>query len=404
MRVATRRPHVSLWTRSALTLRCRTRCLSTTAAQFAPLLCLDDLTCSRFHLFATTRVTAPSNKDDGLPLLPATTNPSDLGFGKVVAQQVKGRFINRDGVANSRKYGLGPQRAERFYLRALNANWSQFLGWMAGSLLLLNGFFALAYVSLGPSAISGGERLGLDDPFMRAFSFSVALFTTTGSGVMNAVGSTAQWLAAFESLFGPMFLVGIAGLMIARLTRPRMRIRFSESAVVAPYESGRALMFRMVNEQPGELADVSVRMNLSRFEMFDGVRKREFHTLKLERNSVDMFNLSWTIVHPITADSPLAGITPADFAASEAEIIVFVSAHEETFSTRVTTRTSYLWDELNWDVKFANIFASAPDNVIAIDVERLSRTERVDEGTTSKPAAREFEPRTPGLVTGWAGG
>ena len=349
-------------------------------------------------------MTAPSHEDELLPPLPATTNPTDLGFGKVVAQQVKGRFINRDGVANSRKYGLGPQRAERFYLRALNANWPEFLGWMTGSLLLLNGFFALAYVSLGPDAVSGAEKLGLDDPFMRAFSLSVALFTTTGSGVMNTVGSTAGWLAAFESLFGPMFLVAIGGLMIARLTRPRVRIRFSESAIVAPYEGGRALMFRMVNEQPGELADVTVRVNLSRFEMFDGVREREFHTLKLERNSVDMFNLSWTIVHPITADSPLAGFTPAEYSASEAEIIIFVSAHEETFSTRVTTRTSYLWDELRWDVKFASIFASAPDNVIAIDVERLSRTERVDEGATSKPAAKELEPKTPGLVTGWAGG
>lgn len=344
------------------------------------------------------------NEDEGPPLSPAATNPTDLGFGRVVAQQVKGRFLNRDGVANSRKYGLGPQRAERFYLRALNANWSQFLGWMTGSLLLVNGCFALAYVSLGDAAISGTDRLGLSDPFLRAFSFSVALFTTTGSGVMNAVGSTAQWLAAFESLFGPMFLVTIAGLMIARLTRPRMRLRFSESAIIAPYEGGRALMFRMVNEQPGELAEVTARVTLSRYEMFDGVRERDFHTLKLERNSIDLFNLSWTVVHPITADSPLAGVTPEEFASSEAEVIIFISAHEETFSTRVTSRTSYLWDEIRWDVKFASIFASGPDNVIAIDVERLSRTERLDEGATSKPAPKEFEPKTPGVTTGWSSG
>ena len=116
-----------------------------------------------------------------------------------------------------------------------------------------------------------------------------------------------------------------------------------------------------------------------------------------------MFNLHWTVVHPITADSPLAGVTPEAYAESEAELIIFVSAHEETFSTRVTARTSYLWDELRWDVKFASIFASGPDNVIAIDVERLSRTERVDEGRTSKPAARESEPKTPGIASGWRG-
>lgn len=349
-------------------------------------------------------MSADFNDENAPPPIAAVTEPDDLGFGKVVAQQVKGRFLNRDGTPTSRKYGLGSQRAARFYLRALNANWADFLGWLAGSLLLLNGFFALAYVALGDGAISGVERVGLDDPFMRAFSFSVSLFTTTGSGVMNAVGTTAQWLAAFEQLFGPMFLVAVAGLMIARLTRPRVRIRFSESAIIAPYEGGRGLMFRMTNEQPGELAEITVRMTLSRFEDFNGVRERDFHALKLERNSVDLFNLHWTVVHPINADSPLAGVTPETFAASEAEVMVFVSAHEETFSTRVTTRASYFWDEFRWDVKFASIFAASPDDAIAIDVERLSRTERVDEGTTSKPAPKESEPRTPGLNTGWTSG
>ena len=31
------------------------------------------------------------------------------------------------------------QRAERFYMEALNARWPQFAAWLAGSLLLLNG-------------------------------------------------------------------------------------------------------------------------------------------------------------------------------------------------------------------------------------------------------------------------
>ncbi|MBC8090219.1 MAG: transporter [Phycisphaerae bacterium] len=330
------------------------------------------------------------DQDLSTPPPPPVTEPTDLGFGKFVAQQVKGRFLNRDGTARSRKYGLGSQRAEHFYMSALNARWPEFLGWLAGALLLLNGCFALAYLSLGPAAIKGADGLGLDDPFLRAFSYSVSLFTTTGSGVMTAFGPTAQWLAAFESLFGPLFLVAVAGLMIARLTRPRMRLRFSESAIIAPYEGGRGLMFRMVNAQPGDLADVQARVMLARFENIDGVRERDFHALKLERNSLELFNLHWTVVHPITADSPLAGVTPESLAESEAELMIFVSAHEPTFSTRVTSRTSYFWDEIRWDVKFASIFASTPDNVMAIDVERLDRTERVDEGATSKPSTKEF--------------
>ena len=331
--------------------------------------------------------TADSN--DAETPTPHAADQADLGFGRVVAQAVRGRFLSHDGVPTSRKYGLGAQRAERFYLSALNARWPTFLGWLAGGLLLLNGFFALAYLALGNEALQGLDGLGLGDPFLRAFSFSVAVFTTTGTGAMNPAGATATWLVVFESLVGPLTLVAASGLLIARLTRPRMSIRFSESAIVAPYEKGRALMFRMVNAQPGELSDVQVRLNLIWFEEVSGKRERNFHRLELERNSVEFFSLHWTVVHPITSDSPLRGFTPESLRAAEAEFVILVTAHEETFSTRVTARSSYLWDEIRWDVKFASIFASAPDGVIAIDVDRLDRTERLEEGVTRRPAATE---------------
>ena len=345
---------------------------------------------------ASAPVIPPSPDDRDAVATPAASIPpaptrefTDLGFGRVVAQQVRGRFLSHDGEPTSRKYGLGAQRLERAYLRALAAPAPAFLAWALGGLLLLNGFFTLAYLALGDGALRGGEALGLSDPFLRAFSFSVGVFTTTGTGPMYAVGTTAQWLVILESFIGPLVLVATAGVLIARLTRPRMRLRFSESAVVAPYDGGRGLMFRIVSVQPGELSDVRVRASLVMVEDTPSGRQRNFYPLALERAGVDLFTLHWTVVHPITADSPLAGVTPEELAASQAEFLVFVSALEQTFSTRVTARTSYLWDEVRWDVKFASIFANGPEGMIAIDVERLSRTERLDEGATRTPAALE---------------
>ena len=333
---------------------------------------------------------SPTPKSDGAtPSAPPTRDGSDLGFGRVVVQAVRGRFINRDGEPNSIKYGLGAQRTMRLYLAALAAGWPAFLGWMFGALLLINGCFALAYTALGAGALRGTEQVGLDDPFLRAFSFSIGVFTTTGSGPMYAYGPTANWLVDLESFIGPITLVAAFGIMIARLMRPRIRLAFSESAIIAPYEGGRGLMFRIVNMRPSDLSDVKARVNLIWYEDFDGVRERNFHELKLERDSVELFTLHWTIVHPITATSPLAGITPERLADAQAEFVVFISALEETFSTRVTTRTSYIWDEVSWDVKFASIFANGPDGIIAIDVERLSRTERLEDGATRTPAALE---------------
>ncbi|MCC6931275.1 MAG: hypothetical protein IT359_19960 [Gemmatimonadaceae bacterium] len=323
---------------------------------------------------------------------PATSNEQpeeDLGFGHVAAQNVRGRFINRDGTPHSHKYGLGPQRAERLYRHALAAPWPGFLLWTVGFVLLLNGIFALAYVSLGSDAIGGSDALALTDPFLRALAFSVGIFSTAGTGPMHAVGPAATWLAIAESLAGPMVLLAIGGIAVARLTRPRMRLAFSESAVVAPYEGGRALMFRMVNVSPGELNNVKVRVSLIRFETFDGVRERNFHVLELERDLVELFTMHWTVVHPITAASPLAGVTPEQLAADQVEVVIQVTANEESFATRVTSRTSYTWEDVRWDAKFASIFTAAPDGVIAIDVERLSRLEPLAEGSTSRPAALE---------------
>jgi inward rectifier potassium channel len=169
-----------------------------------------------------------------------------------------------------------------------------------------------------------------------------------------------------------------------------MRLRFSESAVVAPYEGGRGLMFRIVNVQPGELSDVQVRVSITLFEESNGKRERNFYPLSLERTSVDLFTLHWTIVHPITEDSPLKGATPDSLRDAQAELLVLVNAHEETFSTRVTARASYWWDEIRWDAKFASIFASSTEEVRALDVERLDRLERLEPGRTSTPPAHEL--------------
>ncbi len=339
-------------------------------------------------------MTQPSIDDGERPAPPTPPRASgriytDLGFGRVVAQAVRGRFLTHDGEPTSRKYGLGAQRIERFYLRALAAPLPVFLAWSLGALLLLNGFFTLAYLALGDGALRGGDAIGISDPFLRAFGFSVGIFTTTGTTPIYAFGTTAHWLVVFESFFGPFVLVATAGLLIARLTRPRMRLRFSESAVVAPYENGRGLMFRIVNTQPAELSDVQVRVSVTLLEETDGRRERNFYPLPLERASVDLFTLHWTIVHPITADSPLRGATPDTLRAAQAELLILVNAHEETFSTRVTTRASYWWDEIRWDAKFASIFASSAEEVLAIDVERLDRLERLEPGTTSAPAPQE---------------
>lgn len=322
---------------------------------------------------------------------PAAPPPDtqDLGFGRVAVQQQRARLLNRDGSTNSRKYGIKGRRAQQLYMQSLNAPWPRFLLWALGGILLINGIFALAYTALGDGALAGGESLGVGDPFLSALFFSLARFTLTGTGTMHPVGIPANWLAAFEALLGVLVLVVTGAIIVARLTRPRAEIHFSESAVIAPYRGGRALMFRMINVRPSELLNVQVRLNLAWTEQVDGAPVRKFHQLALERNTVEFFTMQWVVVHPITADSPLARLTPERLRQSEAEFFVLITALEETFSTTVNARTSYRYDEVRWDAKFADMFVPSLDGIVTVDVDRLHRLDRLPEGATQVPSAAE---------------
>lgn len=315
----------------------------------------------------------------------------DLGFGGVVLQRSRGRFLHRDGTPSARKYGLGKQFWSRTFLHALATSWPRLVVWTVGLMLLANGVFALSYVALG-SALAGTESMRVSDPFLQALFYSVGVFTSLGTGPVYPVGDTANWLTVFEALFGLLAMIGAIGIMLAKMTRPRANIRFSQSAVIAPYQGGRGFMFRLVNLSPAELFEVSARVTLAWYEEANGKRQRRFHSLELERASVEFFTLHWTVVHPITRDSPLAGITPEKLRQAEAEFLIQITALESTFSTRVVSRTSYLWEEVRWDARFADIFVDSPDGVITIDVERLDRLDRLEEGATRTPAAVETGP------------
>src|SRR6478735_8138242 len=320
---------------------------------------------------------------------------NDLGFGKVVTEQAEGRLVNKDGTPNTRKYGQGPQSWQRLYLRTLGATWPVFIGWTLGLILLVAGVFAIGYRSLGPAALSGIDRLGLTDPFFAAFAYSVAILTGVGAGPVVAVGSSAQWLTILESLAGLVALALGGGLTLARLSRPRAKIQFSRRAVIAPYHGGRALMFRCINADVGEIGDVEVRVSLAYWEGSGPTRIRRFHGLGLERHRVEFFSLNWTVVHPIDKDSPLAGMNAADLRAAELELLVLATAHEETFSTRIIAHTSYYDDEITWDGKFADMYVDAPDHVITVDIGRLDRIERLEEGATATPPPGEKQSTLP---------
>jgi len=314
-----------------------------------------------------------------LRAVPPTDDPNlDLGFGSVVARESRKRLLNRDGTFNVRREGLGYWESLSAYHYFLTIGWPLFLAYVAASYIVLNAIFAAAFVACGSGALTGFANEAPMERFTRSFFFSVHTLATIGYGNIVPVNFAANVLVAFDSLVGLLGFAIIAGIMFARFARPRAEIAFSRVAVVAPYRDKSALMFRIVNKKKNEIVEMEAKVLLA-LRKRDGARAtdREFIPLKLERDRVVFFPLSWTIVHPIDATSPLNSCSPDDLRARDAELLILLNGFDETFSQNVHTRSSYKVDEIVWGAKFANMFnPSDGDGTISVDIRKLHEVEK----------------------------
>lgn len=308
----------------------------------------------------------------------------DLGFGSETATGSQKRLINRDGTFNVNRYGLHPFRALSIYHWSLSVSWPRFLGFLVVSYLAINSLFAFAYLLCGPLALQGPPPETLGGEFARAFFFSVQTFATIGYGQISPASIPANILMTLEAL---MNIVGVAlatGMVFARFSRPTAKILYSHQAIVGPYRGGTALEFRIANARTGQIIEVEAEVIMSRLEPSANGTVRKFHDLKLERTRVTFFPLSWTIVHPIDNESPLAGWTREELNNSHAELLILLSGTDDTSSQTVHSRSSYKADEIVWNAEFESIFRrSAKDGILGMDVGRLHEIRKLDDLQTS---------------------
>jgi inward rectifier potassium channel len=212
------------------------------------------------------------------------------------------------------------------------------------------------YLACGADALASTTPGLVQHPFWRAFFFSVETVSTIGYGNIVPVTLSANVVVGLEALTGLAGFAIITGLLFARISRPTAKILFSSHAVVAPYQGITALEFRVANARSNELIEVEAKVVISRFENVNGVHSRRYYPLSLERNGVVFLPLTWTVVHPIDENSMLFGQTPESLRDSGVEVLVLLKAFDETFSTIVQTRTSYIFDDIVWGARFANAF------------------------------------------------
>jgi inward rectifier potassium channel len=303
----------------------------------------------------------------------------DLGFGTVVSRDSRQRLLNRDGSFNVVRYGLGFLEGFAPYHLLLTASWTGFLAAVVVTYFILNLIFAAAYLACGSDALVGAGAAMLGGRFAQAFFFSVETFATIGYGQIAPNGAAANMVVTVEALVGLMYQALATGLLFARFTRPSAAVLFSRHAVVAPYNDGTALMFRIVNRRRNEIIQLEAQVLFSAMTPdARGAATRRYMLLPLERNKVTFFPLSWTVVHPIDEASPLAGQTREMLEQSQGEILVLLTGIDEALEQTVHARSSYRADEIVWNARFQSMFVTSDrKSRVAVNLTRVHDIERL---------------------------
>jgi len=281
------------------------------------------------------------------------------------------RIINPDGSFNIERRGTN-WRDIHIYLQLVSIPLTHFFGVVLLAYAFVNGLFASIYFLLGPQALVGNGAAGhASERFLRCFFFSSQTLTTVGFGAIAPVSPAANLVAALEALCGLLGFAVATGLLFGRVSKPSARIGFSERALIAPYQDGTSFQFRIVNRRANTLIEPQVTVMLMTVDRSNGGYRRDFEILKLERDKVMLFALTWTIVHPIDAESPLFGKTAADLEAVQAEFVILVKAWDETFSQTVHQRFSYRYSELVWGGRFTPAFKVDEGGTLELQVDQV---------------------------------
>jgi inward rectifier potassium channel len=284
----------------------------------------------------------------------------NTGFG-TQAQYQAGRYYKDGGIPNVTKTGLPWQQRYSIYHLLMDIGTLPFFLLVFVVFVVLNLLFTAGYLLIGTHQLMGLQDQGGLAHFVDVFAFSVQTFTSVGYGRVSPMGVGANLLSSVQAFTGLLAFALASGLFYARFSRPRTFLKFSKNAVLAPFEDGMALMFRMAAYKNNLLSDVEVRLTLATKEQVDGKTVNKFYILPTRITKINMLVLSWTVVHPLDADSPLAGITQAALEQGPFELIIFVRAFDETYSNQVVARTSYLHNEVRWNTRFKVMYYPSPD-------------------------------------------
>jgi inward rectifier potassium channel len=265
-----------------------------------------------------------------------------------------------------RVIGAAPRPLRDFYHALLQVSWTAAFGIIAGTFLATNALFACGYV------LTGGIAHARPGSFLDAFFFSVQTLGTIGYGAFYPESTAAQTLVVSESIAGLILTALATGLVFAKFSRSTARVVFTREVVISPMNGVPTLMFRLGNERGNRIVDAQLRVVLVRTERTsEGATFYRMLDLKLARERSLSLSRSWSVLHPITEESPLFGVTPEQLVAQETELQVLMVGLDDTSMQPVHALHQYLTHNIVWGARHADVLSETPDGAMVLDLRRF---------------------------------
>ena len=297
----------------------------------------------------------------------------DPGLGEKYFGRTK-RVINKDGSFNVTRTGTDFHPKD-IYQFLVNLSWTKFFGLAVIAYILFNALFGLIYFLIGIQSLKGAVASTDLQNYFSCFFFSVQTSTTIGYGGIVPEGMLANSIVTIEAMAGVLAFALITGLLFGRFSHPFSRILYSKNAIIAPYKEISSLQFRIVNQRKNNLMDIEAKVMAM---LVDKDFNRKYYDMKLERYSVHFFALSWTIVHPIDADSPIFEKSLDDLKEKQFEILILIKGYDDTFNQVVHSRYSYTFEEIIWGAKFVRSFNTNSEGDIILNLDDIHLIEKIN--------------------------
>ncbi|KRY41334.1 Inward rectifier potassium channel irk-1 [Trichinella spiralis] len=316
--------------------------------------------------------------------IPFVISSNDVSRRLLQKKVKRSRLVKKNGEVNVTRNNV--PKLERQYIRdlfttLLDVKWRY-------SLVLFSGFFVISWIFFAVIYyvicwLHGDLQHNSDEhwtpcitnvfDFTSIFLFSVEsqhtiVCTTNKQFIIQKYITTncssAITVLCAQSIYGLLIQSFIAGIVFAKLARPKNRAEtliFSKYACISLRNGQLCFLFRVGDMRDTHLVEAHVRLQIIRKTVTE-----EGEILPLDQHEMDVgFDrgldrvfLVWpmTICHVIDYRSPLYEYSAESLASAQFEVVAILEGIVESTGMTAQALTSYLPSEINWGHRFEKLF------------------------------------------------